>query len=76
MDEKANDIFRAAFAKPREPRSEAYKAGVRAAICSRLRARQARCPYKLGTAEADAWFAGTKEGMCLAEREDPQESGI
>jgi hypothetical protein len=52
----------ATFEVPRDPCSVAYKAGARAAMRSLLdRVKEPR-PYALGSAEADAWFAGFEEG--------------
>ena len=48
------------------PRSPEYKAG--ALYCLRYHAgetRKADCPYRIGTAQADAWFAGCWEGTDL-----------
>lgn len=70
--EKANSItvdglMAAAFDRPREPRSDAYKAGVRDMLTFRINSLATPCsmavaPYKLGTAKADAYFAGHDEG--------------
>ncbi len=48
---------------PRDPRSPEYMAGVRAALDKRsgLLERISN-PYKAGTAQSDAWFAGVREG--------------
>ena len=62
-------LFNAAFKKPREPRSDEYREGVRSAL--RDRASQnppysyRECPYRLGTAQADAWLAGYHEGTII-----------
>lgn len=48
------------------PRSPEYKAG--ALYILRRKAGeipQADCPYRIGTAQADAWFAGSWEGHDL-----------
>lgn len=57
-------LFDAAFApeRYRDPRSSAYKNGVMAGLQFRINHVKPVLPYKLGTAEADAWFAGTDEG--------------
>lgn len=67
----AQQIFDAAFAKPRDPRSDAYKDGVLRTLKMRLREfdlAPGDTPhrYTLGTAECDAYFAGTDEGHRLA----------
>ena len=66
----ADALFAEAFARPRDPRSGAYKAGVREALRYRATGRSQRSPYTPGTAEADAYYAGCAEGHALwAERE-------
>jgi hypothetical protein len=64
----AKQIFDKAFSRPRDRRSDAYKAGVLAILEHRLRERGANvfCQYEEGTAEADAYFAGCDEGHRLA----------
>ena len=55
----------------RAPRSEAYKAGVLAALRYCLgEAEHVRCPYQPGTAERDAYFSGVQEGHALAHEEE------
>lgn len=59
----ARQIFDQAFSAVRDPRSLAYKKGVLAALEYRL----GECsgiahPYRLGTADADAYFSGLDEG--------------
>lgn len=65
MTSQAQQLFDAAFARVRDPRSEAYRAGVLAL----LRWKESRVPlerpYLLGTAEADAWFSGVDEGNSI-----------
>ena len=59
----AQKLFEEAFAQIRDPRSPEYKAGVLEALKFRLgEIVEMRCPYKIGTAHADAWFSGTDEG--------------
>ncbi len=59
----AADLFAAIFHPHREPRSEAYRAGCLAALRYRLgEVEHIECPYPAGTAEADAFHAGTAEG--------------
>lgn len=57
-----DDVMALAFNRPRDARSDAYKAGVRGALTFRMEHRHVDCPYALGTAEADAYFAGCDEG--------------
>lgn len=68
---RAAAILAAAFApeRGRTPRSAAYKAGALAALEHRLEGRRLECTYEVGTAEADAWFAGVDEGAALARAE-------
>ncbi|USF88763.1 hypothetical protein [Candidatus Endoriftia persephone] len=46
----------------RTPRSRAYEEGVMSALVYRFNGERMSRPYEVGTAEADAWFAGTREG--------------
>ena len=58
-------LVHAAFSKPRDPRSDAYKLGVSELLTNRVLGVPFRCPYKIGTAEADAFFAGGDEGQMI-----------
>lgn len=49
----------------RDPRSAPYKEGVRAVLAFRIDGTKIPLPYRLGTAEADAHFAGCDEGHML-----------
>ena len=63
----AQTLFNRAFPATREPRSEAYKAGVLAAIKFRLgEAEHIDCPYRAGSVWADAFHAGADEGHVIA----------
>lgn len=66
----AQQLFDAAFdpATCRDPRSPAYKAGVLAALKFRLKEATLSRPYRVGTAECDAWFAGSDEGFAIYAR--------
>lgn len=44
------------------PRSQEFKAGVKAGLLSRLAGETINYPYKTGTAAADAYFSGVDEG--------------
>jgi truncated hemoglobin YjbI len=60
----AQALFDSAFQPGRDPRSAAYKAGVLAGLRYHSGVGpkpQHAFPYELGTAEADAWFAGLNE---------------
>lgn len=70
---KANSItvdglMAAAFDRPRDPRSDAYKTGARAHLQHVLNNKNTVVPYPLGTAEADAFFAGVDEGRAIVMR--------
>lgn len=58
----ARALFDEAFSRDRSPRSAAYRAGVLYALRARLEGLREDSPYQLGTAEADAFFAGCNEG--------------
>jgi hypothetical protein len=58
----ADQLFAAAFNTPRDARSPEYKAGVLAALHRRIDGVRAPNPYPLGTAAADAFWAGVDEG--------------
>jgi len=55
-------LMRKAFDRPRTPRSKPYKEGAQWALDFRIRGLRPPCPYPVGTAEADAYFAGRDEG--------------
>ena len=59
-------LVSAAFSTPRTPRSPEYKAGILALLRRRCgQAEDCTCPYREGTAAADAWYAGISEGHSL-----------
>lgn len=51
----------ALFPPGREPRSPQYRAGLRALYEHRVLGLPLQCPHAVGTAQADAWFAGVEE---------------
>lgn len=56
-----------AFSVPRDPRSPQYHAGVRAILERKLIGTPLPAlPYLLGSARADAYFAGQNEGLAIA----------
>jgi hypothetical protein len=61
----AGALFLAAFEVPRDPRSEPYKNGVRAALAYRIDRQRIPRLYKLGTAEDDAYYSGMQEGYAI-----------
>ena len=66
---KAYEVFDVAFLKPRAPRSDEYRRGVIDVLRLRLDGENAaiwKNQYKLGTTQADAYFAGCDEGHRLA----------
>jgi hypothetical protein len=66
----AQQLFDEAFGKGRGPRSDAYKRGVMDCLRARVDGFLRKdCPYRLGTAEADAWLAGGEEGNAIARTE-------
>lgn len=71
----ADDLFAAAFSVPRDPRSPAYKAGVRAALQFRIEARRIPKLYEPGTAEDDAYYAGIAEGHAIWRRAQAECAG-
>ncbi len=63
MSSTAQTLFFDAFYPGRPPRSQAYRNGVLAALRFRLgETDRVRCTYQNGSAEQDAFFAGTEEG--------------
>ncbi len=72
MSKTAQQIFDAAFRAPRDPGSPAYKQGVLAGLRKRTgedASAGSACPYPMGTAAADAWYAGVDEARALYRRE-------
>jgi hypothetical protein len=65
--DKAEAVYKKAFEQIRDPRSDAYKRGVLAALVYRYAGIKIRenCPYQPGTAEFDAFTAGCDEGHRL-----------
>jgi len=61
----ATDLFDKAFNVPRDPRSLAYKNGVRAALAYRVEHLSIPRLYEPGTAEDDAYHAGVQEGHAI-----------
>lgn len=57
-----NLIVADAFANATPPRSAAYVEGFRCAIRRRLAGTRLPVPYRLGSAEADAFFSGRDDG--------------
>lgn len=55
-------IMNSVFHPIREARSSEYKAGCEATLRSRLMGVKPQCPFDSGTCQADAWYAGGREG--------------
>ncbi len=60
-----DQLFQLAFLSGRAPRSQEYKAGARMALEHRLERRDIEQPNRVGTAAADAYFAGIEEGKAI-----------
>ena len=60
--DRVQQLFKAAFDQPRDPRSPEYKAGVLASLAFRFNGVPVQVPYPIGTAAADAYFSGLNEG--------------
>lgn len=58
-------LYSAAFNNGRTPRSSEYKAGVLMALEHRIEHHDIEQPYRVGTAAADAYFAGIEEGKAI-----------
>lgn len=58
-------LMQAAFFNGRAPRSAEYQAGTRMALEHRIERKDFELPYKVGTAAADAYFAGIEEGKAI-----------
>lgn len=60
-----DQLFQAAFQNGRAPRSPEYRAGTRMALEHRIERRDIEQPFDVGTAAADAYFAGIEEGKAI-----------
>jgi hypothetical protein len=58
-------LMTAAFGRPRDARSNEYMQGCRALLERKVNSVPLKCPYRMGTVQADAWFAGTDEGHLI-----------
>jgi hypothetical protein len=71
-----DELMEKAFKRGRDPRSEEYKAGVRAVFEYRVNKVKIKNPYVLGTSQADAFYAGTEEGRAIwKEHESKSQAG-
>jgi hypothetical protein len=66
----ARGLFDEAFSRSRDPRSDAYKAGVLYVLRTRVDGAPptSRGPYPPGSAEADAYSCGCSEGHRIADQ--------
>lgn len=60
-----DQLYQTAFYNGRTPRSQEYKAGARIALEHRIERKDFDMPYQVGTAAADAFFAGIEEGKTI-----------
>lgn len=61
-----DQLYQTAFYNGRTPRSQEYQAGTRAALeHHRIERKDFDMPYQVGTAAADAFFAGIEEGKTI-----------
>jgi hypothetical protein len=67
MHTDIDEIIRISFPACRDRRSSEYVEGVRAVLSKRLNGIRHKNPYQPGTAQADAFFAGTDEGHRIAQ---------
>jgi hypothetical protein len=58
----AKQVFKGMFEKARDARSNEYKQGVMAWLEYKLEKKEIDVPYKQGTCQFDAFFAGLDEG--------------
>ena len=63
-----DQLFYAAFSTSRDPRSGEYMDGARAALAYRIDGERIGAPHQVGTAAADAFFAGIEEGHAIWRR--------
>lgn len=64
-DLSVDQLYQTAFYNSRTPRSQEYKAGARMALEHRIERKDIEVPYQVGTAAADAFFAGIEEGKTI-----------
>lgn len=68
-------LMDAAFNRPRDLRSDAYKLGVREILKCKAMGVKFYCPHKMGTAEADAFYSGSDEGNRIWREHVESEAG-
>ena len=61
---KALELFKTLFDGPRDPRSAEYQAGCLYILRRKLDGIDKQdCPYRMPSAQADAWLSGCQEGL-------------
>lgn len=61
---KALELFKTLFDGPRDPRSAEYQEGCLYILRRKLDGiGKKECPYRMPSAQADAWLAGCEEGL-------------
>ncbi len=61
---KALELFKTLFDGPRDPRSAEYQEGCLYILRRKLDGIGKKdCPYRMPSAQADAWIAGCEEGL-------------
>lgn len=68
----AAQLYRETFARPRDPRSAAYKLGAKHAMDKHIAGLARETPFAAGTAQRDAYLAGWAEGRTIAAQAGPQ----
>jgi hypothetical protein len=64
----ADQLYKQAFDRPRDPRSEAYRLGVLDMLRHHFDHKTIHARYLSGQAEHDAWLSGMDEGRELVRR--------
>jgi hypothetical protein len=75
-EQLAGRLFRDAFQKPRDPRSVQYQKGAFECLYARATGTHANCPYRFGSVEADAWYAGNDEGWRIWRNHQADEAAV
>jgi hypothetical protein len=67
MAKTVDDLMNEAFGdhRARDPRSAEYKQGCRHLLNRRMNGGSKGCPYKAGTVQFDAFYAGVDEGITI-----------
>ena len=58
-------LMTAAFGRARDPGSNEYMDGCRALLERKVNSVPLKCPHRMGTVQADAWYSGTNEGHAI-----------